>query len=110
MDERIAVNFRGRSLKNPRLDAFCQTEHIDRAHDARFDGFDRIILIMNRRSRTRQVIDLVDFQKDRLGYVVANQFETAIIHQMIDIFLSSGEKIVETNYFVAFPKKPFAKM
>ena len=77
MNERIAVNFRGRSLQNPRSDALCHSEHIDRSHHARFDGFDRIVLIMNGRSRTGEIINLVDFEQNRFGYVVTNQVRNA---------------------------------
>ena len=106
----ITVNFRGRSLKDSCVNALCQTEHIDRAHHAGFDGFHGIILIMNGRSRTREIVNLVNFEKNRFGYIVPNQFKKMIVHQMQNIFLSAREKIVETNNFVAFIQKSFAKM
>jgi hypothetical protein len=65
---------------------------------------------MNRRGGTREIVNLVNFEQNRFGYVVANQFKLMIVEQVNDVFASAGEKIVERDDFVAFVKQSFAQM
>src|SRR5436190_9816878 len=75
MDQRVSVNLACRSLQNTRLYAFCQPEHVDHAHYARFNGLDWIVLVVNWRSGASEVVDLIDLEHYRFGHVVTNQFE-----------------------------------
>src|SRR5205085_5969548 len=60
--------------------------------------------------RAREVINLIDFQQDRLGHVVAQQLEARIVQQVEDVFATAGEKVVEAQHFVVFAEQPLAKM
>jgi len=83
---------------------------MDRAKDAGLDGFYRIVLVMNGRSRTGKVIDPVHLQQDRLGYVVADKLEAVIVHEMDDVPLASGKKIIETDDIMPFPEQSFTQV
>ena len=107
MDMGVPVHFRGRCLKNPCPYPFCESQHVDGAHDACFDGFDRIVLVMNRRCRTCQVINSVDLKQYRLGNVVTNQFESGIAEQRENVPLIPGKEIVEAQNIMPFPDQPF---
>ena len=48
------------------MHALCEPEHIDRAHHVRLNGFDRIVLVMDRRRRTGEIVDLIDLEQYRL--------------------------------------------
>src|SRR5437763_11370118 len=48
VDQRIAVNFRSRSLKNAGAYTLGEPKHVDGAHYARLYCFHRIVLIMQR--------------------------------------------------------------
>src|SRR5690606_7144632 len=85
MNERIAVNLAGRCLKDARLYAFCEPEHIYHSHHARFYGLYRIVLVMYGRGRTRQIIYLIDLEHYRFGHVVADEFEVFVIAKMFDV-------------------------
>ena len=74
----VAVNFRRRRLQYAGSHAFRQAQHVYGSHHARLDCLYWIVLIMHRRCRTGQVVDLIHFQKDRLNHIVANQFEDVV--------------------------------
>src|SRR5436190_13276465 len=110
MDQRVAVNFACRSLQNTRLYAFCQPEHIDHTHYTGLNGFDWIVLVVNWRSGTGKIIDLIDLEHYRFGHVVTNQFEILTVKKVRNILLAAGEKVVEADDLVALVQEPFAKM
>ena len=56
------------------------------------------------------MIDVIHFYMQRKGHIVAQQFETMIIHQMMYIGFVAAEKIVHANNFVATFDQPFAQM
>jgi hypothetical protein len=82
---RVPVNLGGGRLKNPRFDALSQTEHVDRANDARLGRLDWIELVVNRRSRTGEVENLVYLYVEGKRYVVAHELEPRIAEQMGDV-------------------------
>jgi hypothetical protein len=59
----------------------------------------RIMLVMDRRRWTGQIVDLVDFEIDRQGHVIANEFEVLVVEQMLDIRVRAGKEIVEEMPF-----------
>ena len=79
MNGGITVYFRCRGLKNSGPKSFGQAQHIDRAVDIDLGGLHRIILIVNRRSRTGQVINFVHFQIKGKGNIMSNQLEVGIL-------------------------------
>jgi len=68
------------------------------------------MLIMNRRCRTGEVINFVDFDVQRKGYVVPNELEARVVVQMIDVSLRSGEQVVYAQNLVAVLEETIAKM
>jgi hypothetical protein len=63
--------------------------------DAGLRRLHRIVLVVNGRSWASKIIDLVDLDIEREGYVVPNDLEAMVIEQMIDIALRAGEEIVD---------------
>ena len=57
--------------------------------DVRLHGFDRIELVMHRRSGTGEVVDLIHFEADGFDHVVANQLEPALVQQVGQCCLES---------------------
>ena len=96
----IAVHLRGRRLQNPRVDSLGQAEHIQCPHHVCLDRLHRVVLVMNRRRGTREVIYLIDFEQDRFDHVVTQQLESVIVEQLQDVFATASEKIVEADDLV----------
>src|SRR6185312_765798 len=98
------------SLKNASSHSLCQSQHVDHAHHTGLHRFHRVVLIVDWRSRTREVIDLIDLEKNRLDNVVAKQLKARIIEQRQNILAPSREKVVEANYLVTFIQESLTKM
>jgi hypothetical protein len=92
----IAIDFAGRRLENLRLDPLCQTQDVDRAMDAGLGGLDGIELVVNRRSRTRQIVNFVDFDIQGKGNVVPQELKARITYQVRDILFGARVKVVDT--------------
>ena len=65
---------------------------------------------MDGRCRTGQVIDLIDFEVDRVDNVVTDAFKMEISEQMTDVILAAGVKIVEAKEVLSVCEKPFAQV
>src|SRR5215831_2232768 len=92
MNHGIAVDLAGRRLKNLCLESLAESQHVDRAVHAGLGCLHRIDLIVNRRSRTSKIVDLVDLHIERKGYVVAQKLEMRIAQKVRDIVLGSSEE------------------
>ncbi len=57
-----------------------------------------------------EVVNLVHFQKDRQGNVVADQFEIRPAQQVSDIGLLAGEEIIHADDVVSLVDQPLAQM
>ena len=97
MDVGVAINLAGGGLENLCPDALGQTEHVDRAVDAGLGGLHRVVLVMDRRGRTGQVVDFIHLDVQRESDVVPHEFETLVLHQRQDIGLGAGEQIIGAN-------------
>ena len=106
----IAIDFRGRGLENFRLHALGETQHVDGAVHAGLGRLHRVVLVVDGRGRTGEIVDLVDLEIDREGHVVADQFEVLVVEQMLDIGARAGEKIVEADDVGALVQQAFAQM
>ena len=100
----IAVNFRGRGLKNLCLHPFLpsQTKHVDLAMHAGLRRLDGVVLIVNWRCGTGEIIDLINFQIDRERDVMSNKLEAFVVEEMLDIDARSSKEIVQANDFRPF--------
>ncbi|GCC46270.1 hypothetical protein chiPu_0030377 [Chiloscyllium punctatum] len=110
MDFRIAIDLRGRRLEDLCLHALGKTKHVDGAVNAGLGGLHRIELVMNRRSRTRQIVDLVHLDIERERDVVAHDLEPGIADQMRNVGPAAGEVIVDAEHIVALLDEPLAQM
>ena len=101
MNRWITINLRSGGLENTGLDPFGQAQHIQGSHNIGLDGFDRVELIVDRRGRTGQVINLIDFQSDGVDEVMSDDFKMRIIPEVQDIFFGSGKKIIDANHIMS---------
>ena len=65
---------------------------------------------MARGGRTRQIVNLVDLQKDRQRHVVTNQLEVGPVEQMHEVRFLAGEEVVEADDVVLLFDQPFAQV
>ena len=61
----------------------------------------RIMLVVDRRCRAREVVDFVNLDVERERHIMAHQLEPRVRDQMLDVLLGAGEKIVEADDVVA---------
>ena len=64
-------------------------------------GLHRIVLVVHRRGRACQIVDLVHLDIERKGDVVAHRLEMRIVQQVRDVVLAAGEVIVDAQHVVA---------
>ena len=110
MDMRVAVDLGCRSLQNPDVAAAREIEKVKRAKHTCFQGADRIGLIVGRRGRAREIVDLIDLEIDRIDDVVLQDLEVWMAGQMRDIPGVARREVVEADHRLTFGKQPFAKM
>jgi hypothetical protein len=65
---------------------------------------------VDRRSRTGQVENLIDFNNKRKGNIVPQKFEMGIINKVNDVITRAGKEIIDTQHIVPIPKQALAKM
>ena len=78
VDFGVTVYLAGRSLEYLRLDPLGQSQHVDCAMDTRLGRLDWVVLVVDRRCWTREVIDFVDLDIKRKGDVVPNDFKVSV--------------------------------
>jgi hypothetical protein len=62
------------------------------------------------RSRTGQVVDLIDFNVQRDANIMPDQFKKRIIEKRDDIFLGAGEKIIYAKDIMSFAQQFFTQV
>ena len=110
MDIRVAIDLAGRGLQDPGSRAAREAQHVDGAVHARFRGLHGVKLIVDRRRRACEVVDLVDFDIDRESHVVANELEARVVEQMRDVVTRTGEEIVQADDVAALFEQSIAKV
>jgi hypothetical protein len=80
--------------------ALGQPQHVDRAVHAGLGGLHRVVLVVDRRGRAGEVVDLVDLHVEREGHVVAHQLEVRVVEQVGDVVLGAGEEVVDAEHIV----------
>ncbi len=108
MHGRVAIDLRGRGLEDLGLQPLGQAQHVDRADHAGLGRLHRIELVVDRRGRAGEVVDLVDLDKERMGDVVAHRLEMRVAQQLGDVVLAPGEVIVDAEHVVAL-RRPAAR-
>ena len=110
MDFGIAVDFAGGRLQDFCAAALGQAEHANGTEDGRFDGLDRIVLIVAWCGGTSEIVDFVDFQKERMDNIVTEQLEIWTFEQMNNVGFLAGEEIIGADDIVARIDEPLAQM
>ena len=107
---RVAVDLACGRLKDRRAQSLGKTKHVDRAVDRSLGRLDGIVLVVDRRGRAREVVDLIDLDIERKGHVVADELEAGMIKQVLDVALGACEEVVDAKHFVAMLEQRFAQM
>jgi hypothetical protein len=110
MDRGIPVDLRSRGLKDLGLDSLRQPQHVDGPVNVHLGRLNRVVLIVNGRSRTRQVVDLIDLHIKREGNVVAKEFKIRIPQQMGDISFGARVEIVDAEDIVSILEETLTEM
>ena len=100
MDLGVAVDLGGGGQQDAGLDPFGQPQHVEGPQDVGLDGLDRVVLIVHRRGRTGQVIDLVHLQHDGVHHVVADQLQPGVVPQVQQVLFGTGKIIVQAQDFM----------
>ena len=108
MNAGIAVYFGGRGLEDFSSQSFSQSQHIDRAVDAGFGGLHGIVLIVDRRCGTRQIVNFVHFDIQRKGNIVPDHLEIFMVKELFDISTDASKEIVDTHDYCSVGKQVLA--
>ena len=65
---------------------------------------------MRRRCRAGEIVNAIDLELEMVDDIMTYQFEARIPDQMLDVDLSSGEKIIQADDFVALLNQTVAEM
>jgi hypothetical protein len=110
MHIRITIHLTGRSLKDLTLRSASQSQHVVSTKYRGLSGLDRVCLIVNRRSRTSQVIDLIYLCPIRLTHIMTDNLEIVFAQQMPYILLASRIEVIKTDNVVTFFYQAFTQM
>jgi hypothetical protein len=110
MHGRIPVNFTGGGLKDFGPNPLGKAEHVDGSHDACFDGFNRVKLVMYGGSGTGQVVYLIHLQENGFYQIMAYQFKIGFFNEMADVPLGAGEEIVKAQNVMPFLNQPITEV
>ena len=105
VDFRIAVNFAGGGLQDFGFSAFGQPQHIDGTVYAGFGGLYGVVLIVDGRGRTGQIVDFIYFDIQGKSDVVAQQFKMGIIEQMLQVVLPVGHNFLHEHFLLYAHRK-----
>jgi hypothetical protein len=110
MDLGIAVDFTRGGLEDLGIAPTGHPEQIDRADHARLHRFDRVVLIVAWSCRAGEIVNFINFQKQRMNNVVANQLKVRLVQQMSDVRLLAGEEVVDTDDVMSFGNQPLGQV
>ena len=93
----IAIDLGGRGLEDLRFNSLSQAEHIYCAVHAGLRRLHRVMLVMDRRGRARQVVNLIDLQIKWERDVMADEFKMFVIEEVLDVTSGAGKEVVNTE-------------
>ncbi len=96
----VAVHLGGGGLEDTGLHALGETEAVDRPDHGGLHGLDGVVLVVQGRCGTGQIVDAVDLELEGVDDVMAHQFKAGIALEVLDVGLATGEEVVETDDFV----------
>jgi hypothetical protein len=105
VDRRITVYLRGRSLKDFGLYPLGESQHIDGTMDIYLGGLHRIVLVMDRRRRTGQIVNFIHFNIYRKRNIVPGKFKIGITKELNNVLFASGVEIIYAQDVATFFEK-----
>ena len=106
---RVAVDLAGAGLQYLGVEPLGKPQHIDRSMHTSLDRLHRVTLIMYGRSRTGKVVYFVALNVKGESHIVPDNFKPGIVQQLVYIAFAAGEKVVNTNNFIAHIEQSFTK-
>jgi hypothetical protein len=70
----------------------------------------RIVLVVNRRCGTGEVINFIDLNEQRKSHIVAHEFEARVCKKMLDIALRPREQVIDAKDFMSIRQQPVNQM
>ena len=110
MDLRVTIYLTGGSLEDFGLGSLGQAEHIDCSVNRGLGGLDRIILVVDWRSRACHVENFINLNIEWESNVVPEYLEAWIGQKVSNVGFGSGEEIVKAQNFVAVFEQYFTEM
>ena len=112
MDERVAVNLRGRGDEEAGVLVFGEAKRLVRAERADLHGLDRDLQVINRAGGRGEVPDVIHrtVEEDEFRHVLLDEFEVRVAAEVDDVVHRAGDKIVEADDFVAARQKQIRQM
>jgi hypothetical protein len=107
---RVAVHLAGGRPEDLGPDALGQPQHVDGAVHAGLGGLDRIVLVVHRRGRARQVVDLVHLHVQREGDVVTDELEARVLQYPRQVVAGAGEEVVHRQDVTPVVEQPLAQV
>jgi hypothetical protein len=107
---RVAIDLAGRRDEQLGVHLARHVEHVERPVHRGPDGAHRVALVVDRRGRTGEVVDLVHLDDDRLRHVVAQELEPVIVEEVLDVLAGAGEEVVEADDLVAGAEQLLAEV
>jgi hypothetical protein len=107
---RIAIDLARRRLQDFRAHTLRQVKHIDRPDDTRFGGLHRVVLVMNGRRGTGEIVNLVNLNLKGDRHIVTQSFKMGLADEMRDILFAAREIVVHAQHIIAFTEKALTKM
>src|SRR5262249_14421763 len=68
------------------------------------------MLVMDRRGRARQVVDLIDLQIKREREIVADQLKKLLVKEVLDVASGAGKEVINTQDQRTVRKEMLAQM
>ena len=110
VDRGIAIYFAGGGLKNTAFEPLGEAEHVDSSVHRRLGRLYGIVLIMDRRSWTSEIVNFVRFDVERERHVVAHEFEARVSVEMLHVSLGACEQIVDAQHLVSLFQQAINEM
>lgn len=73
-------------------------------------GLYQVVLIVNQRGGTSQIVDLIHLHIKREGHIVAHPLEVWVMQQMQDVVFGAGEEVIQADHIVAAVQQALAQM
>ena len=101
VNQRIAINLAGTGQQELCTTGFCQSQRLVGPEGADLEGLDRIFLVIDGACRRCEVKDGIDLGRDmdELGDIMADELESWIPEEMLDVSNISREQIIHHHDF-----------